>query len=472
MVGLSASTQEGKVIQASEVETKIRAGDLAEFDNCTIVGDLNLSGQIIEGSVHFNNTNFQDSVIFESTRFDRDTYFIGCNFNGDANFWYSEFKGNTYFRSCEFNGDADFDYSFFSGYTDFWESMFNGRASFCGSVFDDANFGVSVFNNITSFYSTIFNNTAFFCLAAFKSDVDFEISRFKGDNYFENAVFNGTANFGNSVFEGDTRFLMSVFNGDTDFMNSKFNGNADFRESIFNGTANFENTEVNGNADFRYSVFNANAYFNESTFNKLINFRKSFFRKGLFLNNLDLDVIYLEWDSINNIYRDFDGKTYLSIIKSYNSRGFFSDADNCYYAFKKEQLFNREISEDPLMYILDLGAWVFYGFGKKPIYTLIWSIFFIWLFGEIWTAIGSRQSRKEIDEYSLSKKWPSGMFEAFLFSAALFLSGTKLFVDPPAIPELQGVSRSMTNKVFVIERLLGAFFSILFFLAISGTVIR
>ena len=48
MVGLSASMPEGRVVPASEVIAKIKAGEPAEFDNHTIVGNLNLSALKIE----------------------------------------------------------------------------------------------------------------------------------------------------------------------------------------------------------------------------------------------------------------------------------------------------------------------------------------------------------------------------------------------------------------------------------------
>ena len=43
MIGLSAGISEKKVIQASEVEAKIRSSGPADFDDCIIIGDLNLS---------------------------------------------------------------------------------------------------------------------------------------------------------------------------------------------------------------------------------------------------------------------------------------------------------------------------------------------------------------------------------------------------------------------------------------------
>jgi hypothetical protein len=65
-----------------------------------------------------------------------------------------------------------------------------------------------------------------------------------------------------------------------------------------------------------------------------------------------------------------------------------------------------------------------------------------------------------------------GVLDALIFSSTLFLSGTKLFVDPPAIPELQGVSWTTLKIVFIAERLLGALFSILFFLAVTGMIMK
>jgi len=59
-----------------------------------------------------------------------------------------------------------------------------------------------------------------------------------------------------------------------------------------------------------------------------------------------------------------------------------------------------------------------------------------------------------------------------LFSATIFLSGTRLFIDPPMLPELPRWSRFQIKVAFTAERVLGAFFSILFFLSIGATVVR
>ena len=61
VIGLSVGVLDDRVISSSEVETKIKSGEPADFDNYIIIGDLNFSGRI-KGGVHFNNTIFQNKV--------------------------------------------------------------------------------------------------------------------------------------------------------------------------------------------------------------------------------------------------------------------------------------------------------------------------------------------------------------------------------------------------------------------------
>ena len=58
------------------------------------------------------------------------------------------------------------------------------------------------------------------------------------------------------------------------------------------------------------------------------------------------------------------------------------------------------------------------------------------------------------------------------YSVTVFLSGPRVFIDPPLLPKIEGRSRSLMKKAFILERVLGALFSVLFFIAISGTIVR
>ena len=388
VIGLSAGMSDDRVIAASEVLAKIKAGEPAEFDNYTIVGYLNLSAMKIEDPVNFNHTIFQNFVNFGYTSFKGPAYFEFSTFNGPANFWHSAFNGPAHFQSSAFNGLA----------------------------------------------------------------------------YFESSAFNDTAYF----------------------MSSAFNGPAYFRYSAFNDIADLSNSKLKGDAFFYGSTF----------------------KKELDLTLTEYNNLYIRWNKDNRLV--YDDTAYQSLIENLRKLGFTADADNCYYQFRVGQFLHQNPIEDPLIFIFNFGAWIFYGFGKRPIYPFIWSIFSVGLFGVFWIAIGlaspmdaiskynlnngwSRRvfslilipiicivwrviglekSRRAIDEYDQVRNWPGKIREAFGFSATVFLSGTKFFVDPPAIPVLPGRSQSLIKRAFLFERLLGAFFSILLFLAVGATIVR
>ncbi|MDH7514205.1 MAG: hypothetical protein QHH14_14785 [Clostridiales bacterium] len=113
-----------------------------------------------------------------------------------------------------------------------------------------------------------------------------------------------------------------------------------------------------------------------------------------------------------------------------------------------------------------------YGYGTKPLRPLGFSLMIILVFGIFWRSIGLGRPNEALDEYTLSDFEHDSILEVLAFSATVFLSGTRLFIDPPPLPKIRGRSRSLIRGAFIFERVLGALFSILFFLAISGTVVR
>jgi hypothetical protein len=54
------------------------------------------------------------------------------------------------------------------------------------------------------------------------------------------------------------------------------------------------------------------------------------------------------------------------------------------------------------------------------------------------------------------EKWLDGDVTDILgFSVTVFLSCTKFFIDPPALPKIEGRSRSWIKKAFILERCWG-----------------
>jgi len=477
VVGLSAGMPSGRTIQASEVEAKIRAGELAEFDNSTIIGDLNLSEMTITGPVHFNDTIFQNSTNFNHTTFISDVYFGSTAFNGTAYFLYSAFNGTAHFRHSTFNRDANFSYSIFNGYADFSYSVFNGYASFRYLVFNGyANFRYSVFNGYANFVSSDFNRYA-----------DFRNSKFNVNAKFESSDFNGTAKFEFSKFKG-ANFMSSYFNGSADFRSSDFNGYAIFQGSVFKGYAYFSNSDFNDIANFNGDTFDKDAFFNDAVFNRYTSFDNSqfkgdaFFKDTTFQSKLSLTdttyyKLFIRWHNIEGSFV-YDDAAYMFLMKNFKDLGYFEDYDSCYFQYRKEHRSQPWPGindwEERARKFIDYPLQWFYGYGTKPFYAFLWSLGIVLIFTLYWWWVGLGGSRDKTKEcLKDGEEWLDGDATDILgFSVTVFLSGTKFFIDPPALPNIEGRSRSWIKKAFIMERVLGALFSVLFFIAISGTIVR
>jgi hypothetical protein len=178
-----------KIVQASDVLANIRAGQPAEYDDCVIVGELDLSGLEVSKPIHFNHTIFQNAAGFYSTSFNNPTYFNGTQFNSYAIFSESQFNRTAYFNGTLFNSVAIFEKSKFIGDADFYGSQFKGdgsednwTASFCDTQFnEDADFRRSLFNGTTGFYDS-----------KFSGDADFSESQLNNHAYFGGSQFTGS----------------------------------------------------------------------------------------------------------------------------------------------------------------------------------------------------------------------------------------------------------------------------------------
>jgi Pentapeptide repeats (9 copies) len=523
LIGLSVGMPNNGAIPASDVLAKIKAGQSAEFDYYAIVGDLDLSGLRIELPVHFNHTIFKNSVNFSSTTFDNDAHFWhsvfkdtadfrfstfndtadfrSSTFNGTANFRSSEFNDDVYFADSAFNNNVDFGYSDFNSDSHFWFSAFNGDAGFGDSKFSgDADFSNSRFNGDADFSDAEFNDDAYFSLTAFNGTANFWSSAFNGLAHIRSSTFNGLANFGASVFSGSS-FRSSVFNGLANFGASEFKDNADFEYSVFNGDVDFGYSVFNDNVDFPYSVFNGTTNFNADMFNKGGDFNDVLFRgytsfnssqfKGdtlfenaIFQNTLSLTRVrygylvnlYIRWYNINHL--EYDDAAYLSLLKNFKTLGYFEDYDRCYYDYRKErraqpwpainavQEVGRKLLDYPLQY--------FYGYGTKPIYAVILSVFTVIIFSIFWKFLGLGGPH-DVTKTALKpdQEWLNNDITSILiFSITVFLSGMRLFVDIPPLPKIEGRSRSMIKRAFILERLLGMMFFVLFFIAWGTIMVR
>ena len=411
-------------VKANDIQDAIKHGKPLDFDDCSITGEVVLRGFSV--NAHFNDTVFQDGISASSTTFLGDAYFERAKFNNTANFQYAKFNGDAKFLDSKFN----------RGMATFADSTFNRPAIFQNSIFNrSANFDRSVFNRTASFRGTRFNN-----------DSSFNDSEFNYYAYFTNAKFNAVY-FNNAQFLKDATFDSTQFKGTTSFNDSLFKEDAFFAGAEFDGTL----------------------YLMRTKYNKL----------------------YIMWGSINDLA--YDDAAYLSLMENFKKLGYLEDYDDFYYNYRLKhrtqnwsgKYHKMNTREEWIRKRIDVGLELFYGYGKKPLNPIGWSIGTILSFGLIWwigglRGYGDTNQKGVFKKYVLEKEDRSRdsrsklyvLAEAMIFSAAVFLSGTKLFIDPPRQPKMQEMTRFQTKIVFTIERVLGALFSILFFLALGATIVR
>jgi len=488
----------------------------SEFYNCTF------SRGLIS-----NYTGGNDYTI----KFDRFSNFSKSIFRETADFTHAQFNGNAEFEKTSFR-NAIFEHALFKGsHTSFLEStfkdsavfnfaQFRGEASFSDANANNASFSSCNFYRFAAFNNCTFANYVKFSKSKFYAGCDFSDSDFNDSAFFNLVIFNKTTNFKRTTFAKDAGFQNSIFaNEAISFDDAIFLGsNTKFSNVQFLGQTGFERSQFKGNADFSSSKFINDAYFYRSIFKKDANFKGAEFNADAFFDDVLVDgtlnlikteynKLYVKLENINEI--KYNETAYKSLIENFKKLGLFGDAYGCYYRFMKAYAYenlagfkiitelNNELVElennsiiGPLINSIDstfisiyyLFAWTLYGFGTKPEFTLFWSFFLIMIFGSFWYHVGQSKTKDLYDEYdwreyrdkhhqeSDSKTKILAVIDPFLFSATIFLSGTKFFIDPPQIPESFDKSTPLVNRAYSLERILGGIFSLLFFVAIGSMI--
>ncbi len=345
-----------------------------------------------------------------------------------------------------------------------------------------------VFQNKANFDRTIFNRDVHFKHSEFNGDAQFKDAKFNKDAYFTYMKFNGSAHFMSSKFNGYAYFGDSEFMDNADFIFSQFNGPASFRFLEFYGYTYFWGSKFNADADFIHNTFEKEAYFNDALFNANASFNGSQFKGDLlfenttFLGMLSLtktryDELYTRWYNIDG-HLVYDDTAYISLMKNFKALGYFEDYDSCYFQYRKEHRARPwpavNDGEEWFRKLIDYPLEWFYGYGTKPFNAFLFSIAIILVFTLFWWEQGLGGPNDMTPAVlPVGEEWVDGdIIDILGFSVTVFLSGTKLFIAPPALPRIEGRSGFGIKWAFILERLLGGLFSILLFISIGGTIVR
>jgi len=461
----------------------------ADLSNTQFRRYADFLGSVFGKSAYFNGTQFLDYADFEGAHFDNYANF-GSKFIDIADFKFAHFNGYADFEGARFNDDAYFGGAGFNNRADFQYARFNDDADFNEIYYlmDTGGFGdkCTEFNGYTDFEYAEFNSIAGFEGAKFKYIALFREAKFNRSVTFRGAEFNYSADFAGTQFNGDANFE-STIQKSTLFRNASFNSSADFSGAELRGWSSFIDTKFN-ETDFSYvqffgiANFGGARYANEAIYDGALFkddalFENVIFERRLSLSKAKYNKLYLRWDSLREGLA-YDDTAYMSLMKNFKDLGYYEDYDNCYYHYR---VAHRAVPwpsvpdwEEAVRKAIDYPLEWFYGYGTKPFNAFFISLFIVVAFAAFWWAVGlggpkdkTRASLKDGDDWL-----DSGITDILGYSFTVFLSGTKFFIDPPAIPRIDGLSRSIIKWAFIIERTLGALFSVMFFIAISGTIVR
>lgn len=462
------------------------SGGYASFSDASFSGgDANFWGADFSGG----------DAIFDRAEFSGGSAeFLEANFSREyeARFYNTKFSGgDAIFRNATFSGKALFEHAKFSGGVGayFQGAKFLGKtADFSHTdFFKDVNFSNAESSN---------NSTMIFSSTRFSGPESiFSEARFGGEAYFNEAEFSGAASlFEATEFSGKvTSFRGAKFLADyISFEKAQFNSPVDFKEAYFDKVAYFSHAKFRRYTSFYGAKFNDDAFFEGAAFSGELDLTRTNYKK-----------FFIKWKGITKF--TYDDSAFILILKNYKDLGYLEDYDDCYYEYRKER---RAEMKEWHKILGDGFLQVASGYGTKPLRPLIFSSVIIILFSLVWRAVGLVNPNGVMDVYRLKEpvwgNWHGSrtgkaikymktdkrvnilrllgrrpiliflkdMIPVIFYSATVFLSGTKLFIDPPNTPKIVGAPRHLIKGLFITERILGAILSILFIMAISWTVVR
>jgi hypothetical protein len=445
MAGASNGEGDTKEVRAEEIIAKIEGGQPVEYDRVIVVGDLNISRihlpengkravavpvQIryseFQGEVNFEGAGFSEPVNFEGSLFCRNAFFIGAFFGAGASFEGVSFDRDASFQEARFGGDANFNKARFRGDAIFYEDAFSGEARF---------------------YQARFNG-----------DSNFNKVKFGEDAYFDGAQFSRVANFGGAQASKDASFFQAEFGWNAIFSDTVFSGTTYFEGAQFRRYASFEGAQFRRYASFGGASFSGDANFKGAQFDGDAYFMEAKFDGKLTLNNVRFSSIQIKWDTIND-HLIYNEAIYLSLIKNFETLGYFRDADNCYYRYRQE---NQAREPSIGSKLLDILAWISCGYGVRPVHTFALSLLVTLLFGILFWAAKAIPRSEDGNDKPIERN-----IQCFVNS--LYFSALA-FVTPHASVQYRPAGR--WRYVVLIEHILGWLLMALFLVTLGKVMIR
>jgi len=332
-------------------------------------GATDFSGAQFLGATDFSNTQLVEAY-FSKSIFYRKAVFFNVSFSGNAEFENAQFKEGTEFKKVNFLGSiCSFSNAFFGRYISFHlvnskGSMYFDNTKFIKKLefFDSIISDKTYFSNAIFGFEVVFNNCTF-------NIIDFYNCTFENTALFSKNIFDDNLDFSQSEFEKDTSFKFSTFNGDAIFKNTNFKGNISFFSAKLKGMTDFRGASLSGPiANFSWVEFSGDTFMDNISFAK---------NSSLILDDSKIARLDIEWNQIKD-HLEYDGSTYLALIKNFRELEKFEDADNCYFSYRWNKMIDP--SRDRLLKFLDIISLLSCGYGVYLSITIVLGILMMLIF--------------------------------------------------------------------------------------------
>ncbi len=256
-----------KIINASEINKKIKNGNDIILYNATIIGNIDFTqakeksilspGYIkhyISSSITINDCTIKGKVI--SHKKEKDIENI-VKFNKNVCFYKTTFQDTVDFSYSDFSDLVSFSGSQFQKFTSF-KSVTSSKNGFIFNktrFMDFSKFNIMKISGLSDFSDAVFEKDVLFQSSRFDYPVRFASVKFNQNAVFTNVKFFDDVFFNYSEFTKNIKFNSSIFRGRTEFIKCRFNFISEFKNCNFYSKTLFNNAELTGIMSFENSIF-------------------------------------------------------------------------------------------------------------------------------------------------------------------------------------------------------------------------
>lgn len=230
--------QAQNAIAASEIISRLDAGNDVILSDMTITGDLNftqVADKEEDRSGNWSNGNNYRCWVRNRVSF------TNCRFTGKVIGYYKEQEEGNRRRNWNNNGPL-------------YNADFYDAVSFSNCHFqDDVNFKYTRFHEGADFHGSRFDEGSYFKYTQFDENANLSELRIAGEAVFKYTKFPDGVTFAGTEFGGDANFKYTQFKEGVDMSNASFNREANFKYTQFAEGSNFNGTDFGNDAEFKYA---------------------------------------------------------------------------------------------------------------------------------------------------------------------------------------------------------------------------